>query len=213
MGQKFSDLKGILRLRNPNLGPNSGKRILDARILDPNSWVEFFDSVFSSKRGPLKNSPSRNSPPKIHLPKFNPEIGPKNSHCTSARPPPRDTLGNQKKCCRRLSSGECSRGCSLNRGNTAQQDREPPRGKSLLLRGSLAEPSGMVFIVEILQRFLEVLEFSQRFCRGSSELGPPRDPALQTLSRFPSPDCSQNYYHCTLIMIARTELSPSLGGD
>ena len=76
--------QGILRPRNPNLGPNSVKRILDARILDPNSWVEFFDSVFSSKRGPLKNSRSRNSPPKIHLPKFNPEIGPKNSHCTSA---------------------------------------------------------------------------------------------------------------------------------
>ena len=78
--------QGILRLRNPNLGPNSVKRILDARILNPNSWVEFFDSVFSSKRGPLKNSRSRNSPPKIHLPKFNPEMGPKNSHCTSAGP-------------------------------------------------------------------------------------------------------------------------------
>ena len=62
------------------------KRILDARILDPNFWVEFFDTVYSSKRGPLKNSPSTNSPPKIHLPKFNPEIGPKNSHCTSAGP-------------------------------------------------------------------------------------------------------------------------------
>ena len=81
-GQKSA--QGILRLRNPNSGPNSVKRILDARILDPNSWVEFFDSVFSSKRGPLKNSPSRNSPPKIHLPKFNPEIGPKKWHCTSA---------------------------------------------------------------------------------------------------------------------------------
>ena len=78
--------QGILHLRNPNLDPNSGKRILGARILDPNSWVEFFESVFSSKRGPQKNSPSRNSPLKIHLPKFNPEIGPKNSHCTSAGP-------------------------------------------------------------------------------------------------------------------------------
>ena len=67
-----------MRLQNPN----SGKRILDARISDPNSWVQFFGPIFSSKRGPLKNSPSRNSPPKIHLPKFNPEIGPKNSHCT-----------------------------------------------------------------------------------------------------------------------------------
>ena len=37
--------QGILRLRNPNLGPNSVKRILDARIVDSNSWVEFFDSV------------------------------------------------------------------------------------------------------------------------------------------------------------------------
>ena len=63
--------QGILHLRNPNLGPNSGKQILDARILGPNSWVKFFDSVFSSRRGPQKNSPSRNSPPKIHLPKFN----------------------------------------------------------------------------------------------------------------------------------------------
>ena len=49
-GQKSA--QGILRLRNPNLGPNSGKRILDARILDPNFWVEFFDSVFSSQKGP-----------------------------------------------------------------------------------------------------------------------------------------------------------------
>ena len=65
--------QGILRLWNPNLGPNSGKRILDARISDPNSWVEFFGPIFSRKRGPLENSPSRNSPPKIHLPKFNPE--------------------------------------------------------------------------------------------------------------------------------------------
>ena len=74
-GQKSA--QGILHLRNPNLGPNSAKRILDARILDPSSWVEFLDSVFSSKRGPLKNSPSRNSPPKIHPSKFNPEIGQK----------------------------------------------------------------------------------------------------------------------------------------
>ena len=57
--------QGILRLRNPNLGPNSGKRILDARVLEPNFWVEFFDSVFSSKRAPLKTSRLRNSPPKI----------------------------------------------------------------------------------------------------------------------------------------------------
>ena len=87
MGQsvifKFSGQKsaqGILRLRNPNLGPNSGKQILDARILDPNSFF-FVTLFFPSKSGPQKNSPSRNSPPKIHLPKFNPEIVPKNSHC------------------------------------------------------------------------------------------------------------------------------------
>ena len=65
---------------------NSGKQILDARILDLNSLVECFDSVFSSKRGSQQNSPSRNSPPKIHLPKFNPGIGPRNSHCTSTGP-------------------------------------------------------------------------------------------------------------------------------
>ena len=39
-----------MRLRNPNLGPNSGKRTLDARILDPNSWVKVFDSVFFFKQ-------------------------------------------------------------------------------------------------------------------------------------------------------------------
>ena len=74
---QFTDefLHGILHLRNSNIGPNSGKQILDARILDPNSWVDFFNSVFFQQRGPQKNSPSRNSPPKIHLPKFKPEIG------------------------------------------------------------------------------------------------------------------------------------------
>ena len=60
-GQKSA--QGILHLWNPNLGPNSGKRILEARILDPNSWVEFFDSVLSSKRGLLKKI----HPPEIHL--------------------------------------------------------------------------------------------------------------------------------------------------
>ena len=34
-------------------------------------------SCFFQQKRPPKNSPSRNSPPKIHLPKFNPEIGPK----------------------------------------------------------------------------------------------------------------------------------------
>ena len=57
---------GILRLRNPNLDPNSGKRILGARILDPNSWVEFFEPVFSSKKSP----PRKIHPQEIHLSKF-----------------------------------------------------------------------------------------------------------------------------------------------
>ena len=44
-------------LGNPNFGrPNFGR---------PNSWVEFFDSVLSSKRGPRKIQPRE-----IHLPKF-----------------------------------------------------------------------------------------------------------------------------------------------
>ena len=50
--QRRKSAQGILRLWNPNLGPNSGKRILDARILDPNSWVKFFDSVFPAKEAP-----------------------------------------------------------------------------------------------------------------------------------------------------------------
>ena len=67
-GQKSA--QGILRLRNPNLGPNSVKRILDARILDPNSWVEFFGSVFfRQKRAPekftLEKFTSQNSPSTI----------------------------------------------------------------------------------------------------------------------------------------------------
>ena len=40
----------ILHFWNP-LGPNSGKRSLDARILDPNSWVELFDSVLRIRNG------------------------------------------------------------------------------------------------------------------------------------------------------------------
>ena len=54
------------------LGPNSAKRIWDARISDPNSWVEFFGPIFSRKRGPLKNSPSRNSPPRNSPSKIQP---------------------------------------------------------------------------------------------------------------------------------------------
>ena len=63
--------EGILHLANPNLGSNSGMRILESRILGPNSGVEFFGPVFSEKRSPLKNSPlkkftAQNSHQKIH---------------------------------------------------------------------------------------------------------------------------------------------------
>ena len=70
--QKIRDkfLHGILHLRNPNLGPNSGKRILGARILDPNSWVEFVEPVFFQEKRPpekftFKKFTSQNSPSKI----------------------------------------------------------------------------------------------------------------------------------------------------
>ena len=58
--------QGILHLRNPNFDPNSGKRILGARILDPNSWVEFFEPVFF----PAKEAPRKIQPQEIHLSKF-----------------------------------------------------------------------------------------------------------------------------------------------
>ena len=59
--------EGILHLRNPKFfGPNSGKRILNARSLGPNSWVEkLFCYSFSSKEAPRKIHPQE-----IHLPKF-----------------------------------------------------------------------------------------------------------------------------------------------
>ena len=57
--------QGILHLRNPNLGSNSGKRILGARILDPNSWVEFLSLSF-----PAKEAPRKIHPQEIHLSKF-----------------------------------------------------------------------------------------------------------------------------------------------
>ena len=68
ISQKFCE--GILHLRNPNSGPNSGKRTLDTRVLDPNSWFEFSDTVFCSKGRPqekftLKKFTSQNSPSKI----------------------------------------------------------------------------------------------------------------------------------------------------
>ena len=78
--------EGILHLVNPNSGSNSGMRIFEPRISGPNSGVEFFGPMFSNKKRPPKNSPSRNSPPKIHIKKFTPELGLKNSHCTSAGP-------------------------------------------------------------------------------------------------------------------------------
>ena len=47
-----------------------GNRILGARILDPNSWVKFFDSVFFQQKRPpekftLEKFTSQNSPSKI----------------------------------------------------------------------------------------------------------------------------------------------------
>ena len=62
--------QGILHLGNPNLVPNSGKSILDARISDPDSWVEFFEPVFFQQKRPpekftLEKFTSRNSPYKI----------------------------------------------------------------------------------------------------------------------------------------------------
>ena len=54
----------------PEFGAEFWEQILDARILDPDSWVKFFDTVFSSRRGPRINShsnqfTSQNSPFKI----------------------------------------------------------------------------------------------------------------------------------------------------
>ena len=40
--------EGILHLVNPNLGSNSGMRIFETRILEPNSGVEFFSPMFSN---------------------------------------------------------------------------------------------------------------------------------------------------------------------
>ena len=78
--------RGDFAPREPNSTPNSGMRIFEPRILGPNSGVEFFGPMFSNKKSPLKNSPPRNSPPKIHIKKFTPEFGLKNSHRISAGP-------------------------------------------------------------------------------------------------------------------------------
>ena len=54
--------QGISRLWNPNVGPNSGKWILDARILDPNCLTLFFV--------PAKEAPWKIHPRETHLPEF-----------------------------------------------------------------------------------------------------------------------------------------------
>ena len=61
--------EGILHLQNLNSGPNSGKQILAARILDRILGSFFFMLFFPAKEAPEKFTP-RNSPPKIHLPKL-----------------------------------------------------------------------------------------------------------------------------------------------
>ena len=46
-------------------GSNSGKRILDARVLGPHSWLKLIAPIyFQQQTDPQNNSPSRNSPPK-----------------------------------------------------------------------------------------------------------------------------------------------------
>ena len=64
--------QGILHLRNPNLGPNSAKRILGRPNFGPRILGSNFLVLFFPGKEALKNSPSRNLPPKIHLPKFKP---------------------------------------------------------------------------------------------------------------------------------------------
>ena len=58
------NLRSRVAIRNPNLGLNAGKRILDARILDPNSWVKVFILFFPARKAPRKFHPQE-----IHLPK------------------------------------------------------------------------------------------------------------------------------------------------
>ena len=56
---------GILHLWKPNLGPNSANQLLDTRIVDPSSSLEFFDPVFfSSRRGPKKFTLKKFTSPK-----------------------------------------------------------------------------------------------------------------------------------------------------
>ena len=62
--------QGILHLRNPNLGPNSAKRILDARISDPKFLGRIFWSYFFQEKRPpekftVEKFTSQNSPSKI----------------------------------------------------------------------------------------------------------------------------------------------------
>ena len=64
----------------PEFGPEFWGTNFGRTNFGPEFLGRMFWACFSSKRGSQRNSPSRNSP------KFNPEIGPKNSHCTSAGP-------------------------------------------------------------------------------------------------------------------------------
>ena len=70
-----SDGSGASSSFQKSSGMNVGPRI---EFWTPEFWTRILGSnfliLFSSKRDPLKNSPSRNSPLQIHLPKFNPEI-------------------------------------------------------------------------------------------------------------------------------------------
>ena len=58
--------QGILHLRNPNLGPNSGKRIFGR----PNFGPEFLGRILWSYFFPGKEAPSKIHRRQIHLPKF-----------------------------------------------------------------------------------------------------------------------------------------------
>ena len=61
-------------------------RILGNEFWAPEFWTRIPGSNFLSLLFPAKEAPRKIHPQEIHLSKFNPEIGPKNSHCTSAGP-------------------------------------------------------------------------------------------------------------------------------
>ena len=113
-----------MRLRKPNLGPNSGKQMLDARILDPNSQVEFFDSwFFQQKRTPekftLKKFTSQNSPSKIQ-----PRNRAKKIHLAPLQGYFADFLGKRGKMCQKCVKSVskmrqlCAKNASKMRQNT-----------------------------------------------------------------------------------------------